>query len=435
MKGFPNQIADIKKLALAMQVLAGLVDSSEDAKNDDLFGEALLRGRVLNPGRKGLSIDQYLAIQRTKRRSNQSHQMSARGLRELFRLLGFIDDSEPVITITPDGRQVAAIAGVPVDPDQIDFWRHAIRRIHHSGRDTEASHPYQVMLKLIARRPGITRAMCALALEAKDDSDAELGRIVILAGLPEEDVIEQIGVTRSNWNNAKKVLPSFAEQLGDVVKTGQTYQLADAPGFGNGGASIEELVPTDTADSGVRPLQVPHRPRASRTVTSATIGRAGIAEQDEQPVPPDLDPAAAAEAVRRRLDRLRRHNLLVRALAARFEAAGMILHENPFDLLAVSGRVGDLLEMKTLDGTPEDERERVRDALAKLLYYEAFVTSPVVGRAAIHKIACFERPISEPHQDFLNQSNIGTIWVTESGRLAGDALAAGMLRDHFEEFR
>ena len=151
-------------------------------------------------------------------------------------------------------------------------------------------------------------------------------------------------------------------------------------------------------------------------------------------MPPTLDPRAAAAAADLRRDRLRRHNLLVRKLASRFERSGTSLFEDPFDLLAVAGRVGILAETKTLDGSVEDERDRVRDALAQLLYYEAFVTTPVAGGAAIHKVAFFEQPISDDHVKWLNQSRIAAIWIAD-GKFAGDALAAGILGNYIEELR
>jgi hypothetical protein len=105
-----------------------------------------------------------------------------------------------------------------------------IRNLTHDGGDGETSHPYQVLLRLIALNPGVTRAKCALALEARNDSDRELNRISNLTDLEEAAIRDHLGVTKSNWDNAKKILPSFAEQLGDIEKTGQQYRLVDAPG-------------------------------------------------------------------------------------------------------------------------------------------------------------------------------------------------------------
>lgn len=424
MKGFPNQVADLRKLAQGLRCIVQLLEAGQNPRDDSVLGQALVRDGVLGTGHTPKPVEQYLRDQLKKTPANQSFRTSARGLRELYRLLGLIDDSGAGVVVTPDGLRAAGFGGRPLGAEEVEFWRRIIRNFTHDG-----SHPYQVLLRLVARKPGITRAKCALALEARDDAAQELERIVILAGLPEDRIRARIHETKSNWDNAKKVLPRFAEQLSDVIKTGQSYHLADAPGRGSGDAAADR--PPERPRRGAAATR---RPRTARAVTPTTIGAAGLGENDEPPVPPDLDPAAAAEANRIRLDRLRRHNTLVRALAARLAAVGMELFEDPFDVLAVLRQVGILGEVKTLDGTTADERDRVRDALAKLLYYEAFVTAPVAGTARIHKIACFERPISAEHRNWLNRSGIGTIWK-DNGGFAGDEVASRVLGRYLEELR
>lgn len=428
MKGFPNQVADLEKIATAMGALVRLVDNGANARDDGVFGPALVRAGVAGTGHTPGPVEEYIREQLKKAPSNQSFRTTARGLRELFRLLGFIDDSRGRVEVSNLGRQAAAFAGSPLDAQQIDFWRRVIRDMIHLGLDAEASHPYQMLLRLVARKPGITRAKCALALEARNDSPAELERIVALADLPEDEIRRQIGVTKPNWDNAKKVLPKFAEQLGDVVRAGQSYVVAVAPGRADAGGAEGQV------ERGPRAAR--RAPRVSREVTPDTIGRAGTAERfDEVKIPPELDPEAARDAVRQRLDRLRRHNLLVRALAARLRQAAARLYEDPFDVLALIDEIAILGEVKTLDGTEADERDRVQEALAQLLYYEAFVTAPVAGAAAVHKIACFEHQVSEAHQQWLNDAGIGTIWQVEDGRFAGNALARCVLGGYLEELR
>ena len=95
-------------------------------------------------------------------------------------------------------------------------------------------------------------------------------------------------------------------------------------------------------------------------------------------------------------------------------------------MLALVDATGILSEVKTLDGTEADERDRVQEALAQLLYYEGFVTQPVVGEAPIRKIACFERATSEPHRQWLNRQGIGVIWKERDG-FGLDALARDFL--------
>jgi hypothetical protein len=421
MKGFPNQVTDIGKLTTGIQTLVELADAQAHARDDGVFGEALVWAGVAGAGRRPMPPAEYIRQQRDKPPDSQSFRTTARGLRQLYRLLGFIDDTAPSVTVTPLGRQAAAYAGSPVNAEQLDFWRAALLNMTLEG-DGETSHPYQVLLRLVGERPGITRAKCALALEARNDSPEELARLVALTDLPEAEIRQRLGVTQPNWNNAKKVLPAFAEQLEDVVQIGQSFVLADTPG--RPGAGVVEPA---TRRSHVR------EPRTSREVTAETIGRAGTGDRsDESMIPPDLDPVAAAEAISLRLDRLRRHNVIVQELAGRL--SGARLYEDPFDILAVLEASGILVEVKTLDGTEPDERDRVRAALSQLLYYEAFAVSPLIGEAYVHKIACFERPPSEAHVEWLNGSGIAVLWKVGDG-FAGDALAANVLGDYIEELR
>ena len=303
-KGFPNQVADLGKLATVMRSLVRLVDAGDNAKDDGVFGEELVRSGVAGTGHTPMPVEQYLRQQRQKRPSNQSFRTTARGLRELFRLFGLIDDSGDRVVVTDLGRLAAVFAGQPLDAEQSDFWRRVIRNVAHRGGQPEASHPYQVLLRLVGRKPGITRGKCALALEARNDSAEELDRIARLADLPEEEILRRIGVTQANWDNAKKVLPSLAEQLGDVVvirHAGEkTYRLADAPGRADAGpAAAPAAVAPARAARGVA-VAVPRAPRTSRQVTPDTIGRAGTIEQfdDEPAAPPAPDPAAVAAASR-----------------------------------------------------------------------------------------------------------------------------------------
>jgi len=425
MKGFPNQVAELSKLATAMECIVRLTGRDEQAKDDGVLGEALVRAGVAGTGHTPIPVDQYIRQQLTKSKSNQSFRTTARGLRELFRLLGFIDDSGPDVIVSDDGRQAAAFAGQPMSDVQLAFWRRAIRNITHQGDDDSASHPYQVLLRLVARKPGITRAKSALALEAKDDSQAELNRIAGMTDLAETEIIRRLRITKSNWDNAKKVLPKFAEQLGDVIRDGDSFTIADAPGRADAGPPRAR-----------RSATAVRAPRTARQVTPQTIGKAGTAEDfDEFAAGHEIDPANAAEGIRQRRNRLRRHNLLVRKLAERLSAIDdSELYEDPFDVLALINNVGVLGEVKTLDGTAADERDRVRDALAQLLYYQAFLMPPAAGQASVRMVACFERRITNDHIRWLNQQNIAVIWE-DGNRFAGDALSANFLGRYLQELR
>lgn len=434
MKGFPNQIAELPKLASAIATLVNLVDAGEDAKSYMVFGVALVRAGVLSTGHGKVkkSVKKYLAEQLAKKPARQTIRTTPRGLRELYRLMGLIDDTGPAMIVTELGRHAAAFADQPWDQSQIDFWRAVIRNIEYTDEDG-TSHPYQILLRLVARKPGISRAKCALALEAADDSAGELDRISKLADRDEDDIVGRINVSEPNWNNAKKVLPRFAEQLLDVIRRkDHTYVLADAPG------RAEDTGPaaaTEPRKIGRRKPEAPRAPRSSREVTSETIGMAGIAERsDEVPLPPPGDPVAMAATIKLRTNRLKRHNLLVREFTKLFEKAGVLIYENPFDILVLFEDTGILVETKTLDGSEPDERDRVRDAFGQLLYYEGFLTAAVAGEAPICKIACFETKISESHREWLNSHDVATVWKAD-GAFVGDQLARDFLGKQLDEFR
>lgn len=420
MKGFPNQIADLTKLASGMRCLVDVLEKGDSARDDGVFGQALVRSGVAGTGHNPMPVEDYIRKQLKNPLSGQSFRTTARGLRELYSLLGLISDDGESVTVTSFGRQATAFADQKLNTQSIKFWRLTIRNINHFGGDEEASHPYQVLLRLIGQRPGISRAKCALALEARNDSAQELERIVTLSDLTEDEIVATIRVTQTNWNNAKKILPKFAEQLGDVIKEDGSYTIANAPG------DASSKVAPKARQSG-RILT----PNTSRQVTPNTIGRAGTADEfDEIEIPPMIDSERLLETINVRRDRLRRHNFLVKDLASYLIETE--LFEDPFDILSVHGNVGILVEVKTLNGETPDERKQVRNALSQLLYYEAFVASPVAGEAEIHKVAYFEKEISEEHQAWLNKSGIAVVWQKDN-KYCGDELAATVLGRYIEE--
>jgi hypothetical protein len=411
MKGFPNQVSDLRKLAKGMAVTAKLIADGKDVGSDSDYGEALVRGGVAGTGhgKKKLSIAKYLKAQKKKSERNQSHLATARGLRELFETLGLLSGN----TLTIDGLRIASLPEDATDADLREAWGSVIRNMSHHGNYGGWSHPYQMLLRLVAKRPNISRALTALALEAKNDSDAELKRIVKLAEIgDEEKILKKIGETKSNWDNAKKVLPSFAEQLGDVVRKGKYggFKLAKGPGL----ASAPPPAPLPSA-----PAPTARRPSRPRKVTPDSIAISGTVESfDEAPSdePKATPTAAELAAIRVKIaERLKRHNLMVQDLALLLALDDAELFENPFDCLARFSAEGLLIEAKTLDGTEADEVIRVRDAYSQLLYYEAFATDDYAKGLPLIKIAAFEGPITADHHKWLRKGDIHPIWKSARG--------------------
>ena len=95
---------------------------------------------------------------------------------------------------------------------------------------------------------------------------------------------------------------------------------------------------------------------------------------------------------------------------------GFELTEDPFDVLCNhQQRNPVLIEVKSLDGTADDEKAQVRSALAQLLYYAAFdVGEPLQARRTI-KAAVFELEISEEHRRFLQGHGCVVLWRVGGG--------------------
>ena len=51
-KGFPNQVADLRKLATAMQCIVRLVDTDGQARDDGILGQELVRASVAGTGHR-----------------------------------------------------------------------------------------------------------------------------------------------------------------------------------------------------------------------------------------------------------------------------------------------------------------------------------------------------------------------------------------------
>jgi hypothetical protein len=81
-KGFPNQVADLEKLASGMRTLIERIGAGENPKDDGLFGQALVRAGVAGTGHTPMPVEEYIQQQLLNTPNNQSFRTTARGLRE-----------------------------------------------------------------------------------------------------------------------------------------------------------------------------------------------------------------------------------------------------------------------------------------------------------------------------------------------------------------
>ena len=398
MKGFPNQIADINKLTTALDVLHAQIEQGEST-DDGSFGRALLLQGVIKPGRSGNDIDAYLERMNSLPPSNQGHRTTARGIKEMFIRAG-------LVIVTGDGFQLSepgeTLLRLRSDNDTDGVRQHWGKVMWNAtARDEEGeSHPYRIMIRILASRPGTSRAFCALALEARDDSEEEFQRILSLLELEDEGAIRGLtGATKSNWDNAKKIIPSIAEQVGQVAKSGNKLYLVEVP---DAVSNTETLSRTEYRES----------TSAAKPTSPDTIAEwRPPALSDENFV---SNWQSSVRAIEIRVDRTIRHNLIVRQLAQEIADADAFW-EDPIDLLAsVSGKLL-LAEVKRLDGSYSDEVRQVRSAASQLLYYEHFSLPEGALRAEvqIEKLAVFESRPSNRHIDWLRSLSIAPVWIAD----------------------
>ena len=401
MKGFPNQIAKIEKLTVALSILSELLTTG-GSSDDKSFGESLLWGGVIRAGRSGGDIATYIDHMNTLSPSNQSHRTTARGVKEFFVRVGVVCRTVDSFYLTDSGHRILESweSGNHIAPNQ--DWKRAMRNAT-SVDDDGVSHPYRIMLKLLAQRPGTPRALCALALEAKNDSESEFQRILYLRDLEDEDAMRtEIGATRSNWDNAKKILPSIAEQIGDVARSGSELYLVDAE-------ELDSAYPDDIDTDDSRTLSI------ARETSLDKIARWHQPETtDEETQLENLDLVSLAEGIKTRVERSARHNQIVRRFAQSLINPESIW-ENPVDCMALfSGNIL-MAEIKTLTGTFSDEMRQVRIAASQLQYYEYFAIPASLQQQSteIQKVAVFERRPQGDHIDWLDSLRMATLWTDE----------------------
>lgn len=416
MKGFPNQISNVQKLADGLRVLKELADAGQVA-DDSSFGEALLWAGVISPGRSGGDVRSYLSRMSRRAPSNQSHRTSARGVKEFFVRAGLAERTGDAFTVSELGNALVSSLVRSDNDGFIQNWKRAMMNAVAED-DQGVSHPYRIMLRLLKERPGTPRALCALALEARNDSESEFERILGLRDLDDEEAIRNsIGATQSNWNNAKKILPSIAEQIGDVAKSGDSLFY------------VGEQIAADHLAPNRHRREEPRWGRARPTSAESIAAWRGSDESDEG-VP--LVWVSTSHGVQLRAERTERHNGIVRAFA-RGVVGATAFWEDPIDCLAQVGGVALLAEVKTLDGSPSDERRQVRTAAGQLLYYEFFsMPEELTGEDfAVEKLAVFESQPSAEHVDWLISLGIAPIWMI-GGAFSTRPDVAARLKDYVE---
>lgn len=389
MKNFPHQFNDLTKLTAALGVAQALIAANEQYNDDVVFGTALANNGIYAFRNRNLTVAQNLAQEAQKPPSNQGFRTAARDVRRFFALADLI---RPAPALSQRARDILAAAGnVPL---RNALWREAMLNLPLADAAGNVSHPYRILIRLVADRPGLETLKLLLALEARDDSPAEYARMLNLADLPFEIIVAQIGIGVANARNAVKILPGIAEQVGDVSRVGNHAYLTDT------------LTATEDAFADEVPTQ-----EYEKTGPSAPVE---VAPDDIAPIPNfgvvnanNVDLTASIEVRRRRTIE---HQQAAVSIAKVLGQGGYQTFANPYDCLGFRAGIGGILiEVKTLDGTRSDERRQAEKALGQLKGYGFFSVPADMKIPKLVDVVAYSAPPADT-VPFMAASKICSAW-------------------------
>lgn len=409
MKNFPHQINQLPRLNDALGVFVALIGRARDVDDDGVVGDALGRARVYTfRNASNRSVRELLISEHSKNRGSQGTRACARDLRRFFRLLGFMtqDDSD-TWHAEKSARTLLSLTKPADRPQMHELWRRSLLELALED-DSGTSHPYRILLRLVAKLPGMPKPYSGLCLEAKDDSAAEFGRIMAIASRtnPIKTMDEVAGEHMAR--NSIKILPSLAEQLGDIVDVSGgltiTSRVADV---------LFDARPTDRPEDAVRNLArrpfVPRRRQIGGSRRGLARSRISVRRYD-----PDLIGA-----------RFDAHEDCLDRFSQKFPATAEQL-QAVYDLLIVGRDKAVLLvEAKTIRN---DERAQVRTGLGQLYYYEHFDVAPLYPNQRVCRLLLTDRPVSADLCEFLTRREVGVVWITDERVAQGSKLGLNHLK-------
>jgi hypothetical protein len=403
LKNFPHQINDLDKLTAALGVANVLIGTNNDLSDDGVLGEALANAGVYTFRNKTKTVATNIAAEKQKALGNQGFRTAARDIRRFFLLANLLTSA---LNITQRGQSLLDAAGnVPL---RNALWRDAMLQLNLLDAAGNASHPYRVLMRLVADHPGIETTKLLLALEAKDDSAAEYARVSALAALAVPDIIQSLNIGKANARNATKILPAIAEQIGDILRQGNHTFLGT-----QSSATEDTLIEEEGGDY---EKSVPPTPLAVTPASISPLPNFAAAAQTS------VDMSAAIEI---RKKRTIEHHKAVTSVATILDHSGFLLYERPFDCLGHKAGAGSLLvEVKTLDGTRSDERHQSEKALGQLRGYRFFNVPAAMKAPKIVEIVAYTAVPSSDAIHFMRDNTVCSAWpdkgVWHASDLAGN---------------
>lgn len=395
---FPNQMNDLLKLRRALSTAAAIKPTN--LKDDGIYGDALLNNGVIKTGKTKREL-------RLLPTSRQPHRTTARGLREMFRLLGCMVESNGRVSLTGDGRAIANATGAVLAPRERATWLKLVSQLRFPHPQYPAIspgvtsvRPAHVLLAMLVTGPLPSQGL-AMAFTASNEGSREIAacrrRAARWTSRRARSLARQVGTTESELKNNAKVFPGILEQLGLIRREAGT-------------ARIEPLGLRFVGSSGIPAGGTPPRKKG---ITRPK--RREIRSTSSAPWTPSApDSSDLLEKARLRLLRLERanqdHQAALSIMASWLRRRGFKTFEADYDILATKKSLWILLEIKSIAAAAV--RSQLMRAIGQLAYYAALsVRKPPKGTELVRAVV-FDRPFSDQRvQRVLKNEGISLLWI------------------------
>jgi hypothetical protein len=277
-------------------------------------------------------------------------------------------------------------------------------------------HPTPVLLKLLASSPSYRRDGLELAFQPQDDSDAEFHKALAMYPLPRPERIREMGTSKSQRDNAVKILPSLCVYAGLIVEEPDHYFYLSQDGW-----ALVGQPPTKSTGTRAKRAIVRRRRRTTvgKKVTSDTIARRRAVK-----APRTLTDDEQRRANEKLAERTNDHQGLVKRVAQYIGDSDGTFFEDEFayDMLWVPDDLGPpalLFEMKTILGIA-DAHARVRSAVGQLSYYEYFhAGARLQDCRSVQRVLVVDSDLPPELLEYLTFEKIAVLSYPLNGRLAG----------------
>lgn len=396
MKNIPHQFVQIDKFYRALVTVKDLIEEEIPLRDENL-GERLLRNQVIFPNTPGQSIEDYLAEQSEKTPANRGYYTAGRETRRFFELLGLLtvaDDKSAYLS-----PSAVLLLSTNSENARLSLWRDSLMRMGVEGNDGEISHPYRILLKLIQDNPGLQTKKLMLALDAENDSIEEYQRVLNLSNSTFEEILEELNITIHKARNAVKILPSLAEQLGDIERRGNnSYPVGQI-------IVTEDEISTEIPSGATNQDGVPYS--QYRNVTSDTIA-----------VDPVFNTSSSVtidytESIRIRQERLAEHQNIVRQLGQFCEQKEFDLYEGKFDCLSTMEETALVFEIKTILNSMSDQEKQTIKGVGQLKYYKFSIVNRQMEYEDIKEFLVYSQKPEVSLIEFCTAENINVVWLED----------------------